>query len=53
MDTSFIASLNDAETFKIDNLLEHCYILDENEIPHKYQFLEANSILPGYITKVV
>ena len=51
-DLSFEANLSENEKFEVKNMLEHCYILDENEIPHKYQLLEANAIVPGYKIKV-
>ena len=32
----------------IQNLLDHCYKLDENEIPESYKLQQREHIIPGY-----
>lgn len=51
-DLSFSLNLPNETSIEIENLLEHCYNLDENEIPKKYKLLNAYSIIPGFQLKV-
>jgi hypothetical protein len=37
---------------KINDILDHCYRLDENEIPFRYRLLNLNSIISNYNEKV-
>ena len=48
LDLSF--KYDESETMKIDfqNIISHCYKLDENEIPRKYKLLHIDEILVGY-----
>ena len=52
-DLSFSLHLPSQNPIEIENLLEHCYNLDENEIPKKYKLLNADSIIPGFQLKVL
>ena len=49
---SFQADDPDTERkFLIENLLENCYELDMNEIPHRYKLKELEKIIPKYNEK--
>jgi hypothetical protein len=38
---------------KTDDILDHCYKLDENEIPFRYRLLNISLLIPNYNEKVV
>ena len=52
-----INNLNLDNTYKgiseISNLLEHCYKLDENQIPGVYRLLSIEEIINGYDPNVI
>jgi hypothetical protein len=52
LDLSFECEIENKK-ISIHNLLEHCYVLDENEVPKKYKFLEATAIFQGFEHKVI
>jgi hypothetical protein len=35
-----------------DDIIDHCYQLDENEIPFRYRLKNINKIIPDYLQKV-
>jgi hypothetical protein len=44
----------ESNVFKIelDDIIDYCYQIDENEIPFKYRLKNINKIIAGFVQKV-
>ena len=38
---------------EIDDIIDYCYQIDENEIPFKYRLKNINKIVTGFVQKVI
>jgi len=47
-----LAFKNEEKNLDYANLLEISYMLDENEVPHRYRLLPISKIIPGYNSEV-
>jgi hypothetical protein len=40
-------------SISVESLFESCYILDQNEVPHRYKLKELSQIIPKFNEKVL